>query len=103
MAALVELPWVCADERLLFILDGQDAVADCEALEREFHQRASALLGDDFEVISFAPDHHTQRDKSAEAAALRRQRYGGRQFQRTGHGDRLMLVARCLDRGAGAF
>ena len=63
---------------------------------------ARAFLGDDFEMIGFAADHHAQRDEGAEAPAARGQRDRAGQLERAGDGDRLMLVAGRLDRRARA-
>ena len=48
------------DERLRFVLDGEDAVADGEALERQGHEPARAFVRHDLEMIGLAADHHAQ-------------------------------------------
>ena len=53
-------------------------------------------------MIGLAADHHAERDEGAEAAAPRGQRDRAGQLERAGDGDRLMLVAGGLDRGARA-
>ena len=63
---------------------------------------ARAFAGDDLEMIGLAADHHAERDEGVVAAALGGQRDRAGQFERAGDGDRLMLVAGRLDRGAGA-
>jgi len=83
---------------LSFILDGQDAVADRDAVHGQRHQAARALPGDDFEMIGLAADHHAQRDKGVISAALRRQRDRPGQLQRARHANRLVAMSRRLDR-----
>ena len=51
---------VGADERLGLVLDGEDAVADGEAVEGQRHQAAGAFAGDDLEMIGLAADHHAR-------------------------------------------
>ena len=65
-AALVALGRVGADDRLRFILDGEDAVADREALRASGPSAPRALSFDDhFEMIGLAADHHAERDEGA--------------------------------------
>ena len=83
-----------------FILDRQYAVADRQPVHGQRHQPARAFPGDDLEMIGFAADHHAQRDIGVILAALGCQRDRPGQLQRAGHGDRLMRMARRLDRAA---
>src|SRR5690348_4461159 len=66
---LVELGGIAAGNRLRFILDGHDAVADGEALQRQVHEPARAFVRDHLEMIGLAADHDAERDKGAEASA----------------------------------
>ena len=93
---------VGANDRLGLVLDGEDAVADGEALKRQVHQRARAFVRHDLEMIGLAADHDAERDESAEAAASRGQGDRAGELQRAGHGQRLVLVPRGFHRGASA-
>src|SRR3954462_15229896 len=50
VSALVPLRGVGPNDRLRFILDRQDAVADSEALKGQVHQRARAFVGHQLEM-----------------------------------------------------
>src|SRR4051812_29311285 len=66
LAALVLLVRSGPGEGLGLVLDGEDAVADGEAVEGERHDPARALAGDDLEMIGLAADHDAQRNEGVE-------------------------------------
>src|SRR6185503_22173 len=74
VAALVAATRVGANPRLLLILDRQNAIADRIALERQVHDAARALAGDNLEMKGFPANHDPERDECAEATAARRKR-----------------------------
>jgi hypothetical protein len=57
-------------QRLIFILDRQDAVADGEAVERQRHDAARAFVRHHLEMIGFAADDDAERDEGVVAPAL---------------------------------
>src|SRR6476659_7798984 len=92
-AAFVEPRRIAPFDGLRLVLDGEDAVADSESLQRQVHDSPRAFIRHDFEMIGLAADHDAESDEGAEAAASRGERDRAGNLERAGDGQRLMLVA----------
>ena len=94
---------------LLFVVDGQDAVAERKFFRnRQIHQPARRLHRDDIEMDGLAPDDAAERDRgiigfSTLLAGLDRNRDRRRNFQRAGHRDHVVIDASRLQLGDRAF
>jgi hypothetical protein len=96
-AALVQLSRVAASNRLGFVFDCKNAVADGKSVERQVHQTFCTLVRYDFEMIGFSADDHAKSDKRTETAASSRKRNCTGQLEGSRNRQRLMLVAGGFD------
>ena len=99
---LVHPRWIGAGLGLIAVLDGQDAVADAEALQTQKRQRARAVVADGLVMGGFATDHAAKRHVTVEIREPLGDGDGAGKFQRTGHLDKIVAGAGGLDLGTGA-
>src|SRR4051794_15146056 len=96
VAAFVELAFARASPRLLFGIDGDDAIAQGNgAIDGNLHQRAGGFHRHDLEMNGVAANHATQRNDRIEVLAailggIQRHRDRRWNLQRAGHRDDFM-------------
>src|SRR5262249_27660733 len=84
--------------RLLFILAGEDAVADAKSFHRQVDESASRLVRYDIVVGCLPAQHAAKRDEAVEAVRFGGHRDGTRHFECTWHGRTLVCRSGPLNR-----
>ena len=102
-AALVLFAATGAGPGLGLVLDGEDAVADGEAIEGQRHDGAGAFAGDHLEMVGFAADDAAERDIAVIGAGGIGKGDGGGDFERAGDGEYVVSSAGGGDGGGGAL
>ncbi len=88
--ALVLPARIGAHRGLVVGLDGQDAVADTQALQAQKLQRAGRIVADGVVMRRLAPDHTAEGDVAVEICQPRGHADGRRDFERAGDVDDLV-------------
>jgi hypothetical protein len=99
--ALVFLGRISPHQRLGFIFNRQNAIANGNPIHRQRHDAARAFTRHNLEMISFATNDNANGNKAVIAPAFRSERDCAGDFQSTGNRYDFRLVARFFERSFG--